>query len=463
MYDLAVKYGTIVTPDAAYIGNVYSKDGVIQAVTSVEVEEPALEMIDATGQYVLPGVIDTHVHSRDPGPTHKEDFFHSTQAAAAGGVTTLFEMPNTNPPVSDQKNFEKQKAHLEAQAVIDFGLWGIYLGGFNEGELERLGETGIIGFKHFWGYALNRDTYQLVYDYDPKDPNVFMPAHEGQIYSAMQTIAKTGRLLAVHAENHHLIQEETAKIKQAGGSTYEDLLQARPHLAETLTVQTGLQLAERAGVHFHVLHVSAGESVEMIRKAQQRGQRVTVETCPHYLFLSAEDYETVGPRMKIFPPVKYKSDQAKIWGGIADGTISNVCSDHAPHTREEKEGDLWSIPAGSTGVETMLPLMLNAVNEGKLSLEQVVQLLSAGPAELYEIDHQKGKIQAGLDADLVVVDMEQTCVIDENELHSKSKMSAYHGFNVQGMPVHTIAKGRVVMSNAQVTTETNGSLVSPKT
>lgn len=461
-WDMKIINGTIVTGSDEYKGNIYIKDGQVKLVTSETLDEEADEVVDASGKYVLPGLIDTHIHSRDPGPTYKEDFFYSTRAAAMGGITTVFEMPNTTPPVNDAANFDKQKGNLLKKAHVDFGLWGICLGNLNNSKIAELNEKGVIGFKFFWGYAVHGETFQLMYNYKPGMKDVIPPFDDGEVYAMMEEVAKTEKIFAVHAENNDLIQMLTNRVEERGGRTYEDLLEGRPNLAEVLTVQTGIEMAKATGVRYHVLHVSSGESVEKVRQAQEAGYPVTVETCPHYLFLSNEDYEKVGPHMKVYPPVKYKKDQLAIWEGISDGTISHVCSDHAPHTEAEKDGDLWSIPAGMCGVETMAPLMLNAVNEDKLSLTKFVKLMSEEPAKLFGIYPQKGSLQLGTDADITIVDLKVEKTIKRENLHSKSKVTAYDGFEVKGWPVQTIVRGKTVMKDGQIVGDPgSGKLVTP--
>ncbi|WP_018921562.1 allantoinase AllB [Salsuginibacillus kocurii] len=460
-YDLALLNGTIVTGAEEFQADVYIKEGRISLISSELISEEAVKTIDVTGLHILPGLLDTHVHSRDPGPTYKEDFYHSTRAAAAGGITTLFEMPNTTPPVSDATSFMSQHKHLGEQALIDYGLWGICIGPLNNHHVKDMHQLGVIGFKFFWGYAVHQETFQLMYNYKEGEKNVIPPFSDGAVYEMMEQVQKTNQIFAVHAENNELIQTLTARVEATEGRSYEDLLRARPPLAEVLTVETGIRLARATGVRLHILHVSSGESVKLIRAAQQEGLPITVETCPHYLFLSADDYEAIGPKMKIYPPVKYREDQEEIWKGIADGTIAAVCSDHAPHTPEEKDGSLFEIPAGMCGVETLAPLMLDAVNRGKLTLNRLVQLLAEGPARLYGIDDKKGTLAIGSDADFTIVDMEEKYTIREEELHSKSKVSAYDGWELQGKPVYTIVRGEVVMERGTVSSKPQGSIVKP--
>lgn len=460
-WDLVIENGTIVTNKEDYQATIYIKNGKIEAVTNEPLAGDAETSIDAAGCYIFPGFIDTHIHSRDPGATYKEDFHHSSMAAAAGGITTVFEMPNTNPPINNVGNFKKQASNLESKALVDYGIWGICLGHLNLDDLNQLHEAGVIGFKFFWGYAVHSKTFQLMYNYKTGMEDVIPPFGDGEVFDMFTEVAKTGQVLAIHAENNDLIQHLTNKVESRGGRSYQDLLEGRPNLAEELTIQSGIAMAKKTGARLHILHVSTAEGVEAIRQAQKDGYPITAETCPHYLFLSDEDYDEIGPQMKVYPPVKYKKDQEALWAGLVDGTISFVCSDHAPHTESEKDGDLWSIPAGMCGVETLAPLMLDAVSKGKLTINDVAALLSEGPAKLFNVYPKKGSVLVGTDADLTIVDMEKEYMIKREDLHSKSKVTAFDGFKVKGKPVYTIVRGNIVMQDGKLNSHPSGQLVTP--
>lgn len=463
-WDHIIRGGEIISTSSRYKANIYIKNGKIAAITNEELHGEAKEITDASGLKVLPGLIDTHVHSRDGGATYKEDFNHSTQAAAAGGITTVFEMPNTNPPVNNRENFVGQVENLQVKAHVNFGLWGICLGDLNLDDLPDLHELGVIGFKYFWGYAVDKNTYQLIYNYSDDMVDVIPPCDDGEVYAMLREVAKTGQTFAIHAENSNLINLLTEEAKATGKNDYQTVLSSRPHLAEVLTIQTGIAMAKATGAKLHVLHISTAEGVQLVREAQKEGYPITGETCPHFLFLTEDDFNQVGNFMKVYPLVKNKKDQKALWEGISDGTISFVCSDHAPHTNEEKtDGDLWSIPAGMCGVETLAPLMLNAVADKKISLEQFVALLSENPAKQFGVFPQKGTIQVGSDADFTIVDKNKEFTIRNKDLHSKSKVSAYDGFSVKGKPVQSIVNGVTVMKDGEIVGGINGKLVIPKT
>lgn len=461
VWDHIIKNGEIVLPSTRMKANIYIKNGKIAAITNENIEGEADEVTDATGLQVLPGLIDTHIHSRDQGATYKEDFDHSTRAAAAGGITTVFEMPNTNPPVNNKENFNKQVKNLQEKAHVNFALWGICLGNLNIDDLADLNDIGVIGYKYFWGYAIDKNTYQLIYNYTEGMEDVIAPAREDEVYAMMKEVAKTDKLFAIHAENSDLINYLTKEIKASGQNDYQSVLKSRPNLAEALTIQAGVSIAKETGAKLHILHISTEEGVQILRDAQAEGYPITGETCPHFLCLTDEDYDEIGSVMKVYPLVKGQKDQDALWEGIADDTLSLVCSDHAPHTEEEKYGDLWSVPAGMCGVETLAPLMLNAVSEGKITLEKLVSLLSENPAKQFGIFPQKGTLQVGSDADITIVDMNKEVTIKKENLHSKSKVTAYDGFNIKGSPVKTIVNGMTVMQDGKIVQSNCGKLVKP--
>ncbi len=452
MYDLRIENGTVVTPDKTERTNIYVLDGKIARISEEILE--AREAADASGKYVFPGFIDPHVHSRDGGATYKEDFWHSTRAAALGGLTTILEMPNAVPAVSDRERFLKQKANLESKAYIDFAMWGLCLGRLNNQELKGLDELGAAGFKFFWGYAVSRSNYNLIYNYEKGDPNVIPPLGDGEIYTIFEEMGKIGKPLGIHAENADVISELTRGVNpEEYPNEYEALLACRPAVCEETIIKTAISFAKATGTHLHILHMTCKEGVDLLREAKAQGIHVTGETAPHYLFLTNEDFPRIGTKMKGYPPVRCKEDQQKLWEGLTDGTIDSMGSDHAPHTAREKEGSLFTIPAGMCCIQTMVPLMLTAVNEGKITASQVAKVLSENTAKIYGLYPRKGSIQIGTDADFTIVDMGMKKVLRTEEMYSKSKITAFDGFRVQGFPVQTIVRGETVMKDGKLTCE----------
>ena len=462
MWDLAIINGNIVSSQGCYKGNVYVRDGKIGAVTAKPLAEEAKETIDAINLDVFPGFIDTHVHSRDGGYPQKDTFYHSTRGAAMGGLTTIFEMPNAVPSVRNVESFNIQLANLAPKAHVDFAMWGICLGDHNNNDLMALSEAGVVAFKLFWGYALNKSTYSLIYNYDPKDPDAVPPFDDGKVFTIFKEVAKTGKLLAIHAENAFIISELVKQLKvEDYPNEYEALLACRPNLVEETVIKLAISFAKASKARLHILHASAGECVDLVEEAQALGLPVTVETCPPYLFLSNKDFERLGSKMKIYPVIREKHNQDRLWKGISDDVVCNICSDHAPHTAEEKKGSLFSALAGMCGVESLAPLMIGAVSDGKITKEQLAGLLSENPAKLYNLYPRKGSLQVGTDADITLVDFRKEMTIKEENLQSVSKVTAFDGYRIQGAPVRTIVRGITVMANGEIVSKPIGEFVKP--
>jgi allantoinase len=459
---LVIRNGTVVTPRERYEADVVCEDERIASLQRPGSASGAEEEIDATGLLVFPGFIDPHVHSRDPGLTHKEDFAHSTRAAAAGGITTVLEMPNAIPPVSDAAVFRERAEQHSRVAFVDFGLWGISLGAENLDHLHALVEEGAVGVKLFWGYALHRQTKQLVYNLADEPPeNLILPPGNGDVFSIFKKVAEAGGLLAAHCEDREVI-EASQRLLGRDIEDYEDFLASRPETAEAATIALAAEFSRATGCRFHVVHTSSARGIGIVREAQRRGVPISAETCPHYLSLTDEAYPAIGPVMKIYPPIRRAADRDALWEGVLDGTVSSVGSDHAPHTMEEKQRDLATQPAGAVGVETMVPTLLNEVSRGNLSPERLSWVLSEGTARLYGLYPQKGAILPGADADLTLVDPEAEWTVSNERLHSKNPLSPWHGLSGRGVAKLGLVRGRVVMRDGEPVGEPGGQLVRPK-
>lgn len=456
---LKVRNGTLVTSHGRFSADVVCADGTIAELAQPGRGGPADEEIDATGRLVFPGFIDPHVHSRDPGVTHKEDFAHSTRAAAAGGVTTLCEMPNAIPPVSTAAIFEERAAQHARVAFVDFGLWGLSLGAENLGDIRALLAAGAVGIKLFWGYALHRRTRQLVYNLaDESAENLIPPPGSGEVLDLLREVAAVGGLLAAHCEDRGLLD---ASQRALGGpiQSYDDLLQARPDAAEAAAIALAAEMSRATGCRFHVVHMASGRGAQVVRRAQAEGISLSAETCPQYLSFTDEDYATLGPLMKVYPPIRKAADRDALWQAIRDGTITSVGSDHAPHLIEEKRQELATAPAGFVGVETLAPVLLHEMLAGRITPERLAWVLSEGTARLYGLYPRKGAIEPGADADLTIVDPESSRVVDSARLHSKQPLSPWHGRRLQGRLAASILRGQLVMRDGEPVGEPRGRLV----
>lgn len=451
----------MVTPRGRYEADVECEDGRIAALVSRGKASGGDEEVDATGLLIFPGFIDPHVHSREPGLTEKEDFAHSTRAAAAGGVTTILEMPNTVPPVASAADLRERAARYSESAFVDFGLWCIAMGAENIEELPALVEEGAVGVKLFWGYALHRQTKQLVYNLADESPEkLILPPGNGDVLAIFEAMSQTGGLLAAHCEDRGILETAMRDLGQQI-ERYEDLLASRPDTAEAAAIALGTEFALATGCRFHVVHTSSARGLEVVRAAQSRGVVVTAETCPQYLTLTDESYETVGPLMKVYPPVRRAGDRDALWEGVRDGTVISLGSDHAPHTAEQKRQDLDKGPAGAVGVETLAPLMVSEALGGRLSPERLSWVLSEGTARLYGLYPRKGVVLPGADADLTLVDPEGESTISNDRLHSKHPVSPWDGVRVRGRLKAAVLRGEVIMRDGEPVGEPRGEFVHP--
>jgi allantoinase len=459
---LLVKNGSVVTPEGVLELDILCEDGRIAALLERGSDTPADETVDVAGKLVFPGFIDPHVHSRDPGLTHKEDFAHSTLGALVGGVTTLIEMPNAVPPVDSVAILNERRQQHEQVAWVDFGLWGISIGDSNLHEVGPMIEAGAAAIKIFWGYALRKDTKQLVYNLGDEPPeNVILPPDNGTVLRVFEAVGAVNGLLAAHCEDRDILAASEADLGHPIES-YDDLLAARPAVAEATSIAVGSQFAKATGCRFHVVHMASAEGAEAVRQARSQGIPVTAETCPQYLSLSAEDYERVGPMMKVYPPIRGAEHRDALWAAINDGTIVSVGSDHAPHTIEEKSQGLATQPAGGVGCETFGPVMLDRLFRGDTTVERFAEVMSSSTAKLYGLYPKKGAILPGSDADLTIVDPNAKWTVRNEELVAKQPTSAWNGFELTGVPTMVILRGKVAMRDRKPVGERRGRFVSAR-
>jgi dihydroorotase len=459
-----VANGSVVTSRGICPLDILCQDGRISAFLDRASSRHAVRpdhIIDATGRLVFAGFIDPHVHSRDPGMTYKEDFAHATLGALTGGTTTVIEMPNAIPPVDSVQAFHERRLEHEKVAWVDFALWGLSTGEHNLHELGPMLRAGVAAVKLFWGYALRRDTRQLVYNaHDTPEDNLLPPPDNGIVLEVFKAIAAEGGLLAAHCEDRHI----TAASARALGhdiESYEDLLTARPPVAEAAAIALGSEFSKATGCRFHVVHVSSQNAVATVRAARQRGVPITAETCPHYLTLTADDYHRVGPHMKVYPPIRWQSDQDALWVGISDGTICSLGSDHAPHTVEEKTAPLSTQPAGAVGAETFGPVIIDALIRGKLSPQRFAAVMGEDTAKLYGLYPRKGVLRLGSDADLTIVDPDATWTVRNEDLIAKQPISPWNGVSLQGRVTDVLLRGRLAFHDGRPVGPSRGEFVAP--
>lgn len=448
MTELLISGGTVVTETGRFAADIAVANGKIAAIGR-DLDHAAARRIDASGLHILPGIIDVHVHFREPGMTQKEDWLTGSTAAAMGGVTTVFEMPNTSPPVDTVAHFELKRRAAEAKSVVDFGLYGV-LAEDNVGELEALIEAGVVAFKLFLGNTTG---------------NLPCPS-DGAVLEGFEILARRGYRCSIHAENSPILFWREERLKQAGRNSARDHLLARTDVCALEALTKSCVLAEWTGARIHIVHESSALSLPYIQWFKSRGVDLTVETLPQYLYRSIEDMEAMadGHRLRMNPPIREAWQQEPLWQALVDGTIDMISTDHAPHAPEEKEGaTIWDIACGFPGVESSLPLMLTAVAAGRLSLERYVQISSAAPARAFGLYGTKGVIAPGADADLVLCDLTRRETLSSERLHSRGKLSAYTGIEVTGWPTMTIRRGEPIMTDGKLQAEPgSGKMVRPQ-
>lgn len=413
-------------------GETVKTDILIDGATIAHVGAPAGaahdEVIDAEGLHLLPGVIDDQVHFREPGLTHKEDLHTGSLACAKGGITTFFEMPNTNPTTTTVERLHEKLALAATKCVVNYAF---YVGATpdNTAELARAQRTP--GIKIFIGSS----TGSLLVDEQAALEHIF---------------AETTLPITAHCEDEATVRANAERL--GGGHDYADHSLIRDHEAALIATKRSVDLAVRHNHRFHVLHVSTAQEADFLR---EHHGLITAEVCPHHLFFNVDDYARLGSLVQMNPSVKTKTDNDALWQALLDGRIQIVATDHAPHTLEEKEQPYPKSPSGVPAVENSLALMLNQVNQSRCTLEQIVHWMCDGPARVWDLVN-KGRIEEGYDADLVLVDLAKTATIRNAEQVTKSGWSPWDGETLTGWPVRTIVRGRTVFADGKIDVEARG-------
>lgn len=412
--------GRIVTPEGVFEGDILVKGERIAQVGR-EIEAPEAEVVDAKGLFVLPGLIDAHVHLRDPGLTHKEDFYTGSCAALAGGVTTVLDMPSSLPLVTSGETLALKQKVAGQKAVVDYGF---FLGATKGNVGSTAQVEGVVGLKMFMGGA---EGELLVDDF----------AHQYEHFRGFPA----DEVVAIHAEDAEALEYFT-DLYPGGAHAAR-----RPPICAGLAVARALVMAESRGRRLHICHMSTRIELELIEAVRKRGAKVSCEITPHHLFLTQEDGRRLGNLGKMNPPLRSRAEVEWLWENL--DRIDIIASDHAPHTLKEKGGE--QAPSGVPGLETMLPLLLMAVNEGRLDWEELARLTSANPARLFRLKG-KGRIQAGYDADLVLVAPNEEWRLGES-LYTKCGWSPFTGWQVQGRVKVVFLRGREALQEGQILVE----------
>jgi allantoinase len=436
--DTAIVGGVVVTHTGVFPATVAIAGGRISALLHPQERPNAGEVIEAKGRLILPGGIDPHVHFNVPGRTLWVVFETGTRSAAAGGVTTVLEMPlNAIPPTIDARAFQAKYDAINRKAVVDFALWGGLVTD-NVDALEGLHRAGVAGFKAFM-----TDT-----------GTEFARADDGVLWEGMRRIAAWDGVVGVHAENNDMTVHLRARLEHAGRREMRDWAASRPPEAELEAVHRALLLARTARCRLHIVHLSIPDAGGCIAAARRAGQRVTVETCPHYLLLDEDAASRLGPVAKCAPPLRSRGAVDELWHQVLDGTIDCIASDHSPCPPEEKtrgSGDVWAAWGGITGVQTLLPLIFwEGVRRRGLTLERLVALVSTNAARIFGLFPRKGTILPGADADLVILDPDREWTVTEDRLQYRHPQTPYLGWRLTGWVERVLVRGRTVCRDGDV-------------
>lgn len=420
-------------------------DGLIVALMSDSAGIDADETIDASGKLLLPGAIDIHFHCRAPAYPQRGDFATETRAAAAGGVTTVFEMPISKPCCATGEIFAMRKALAQRDAYVNFGLYGAP-GLLDRDEIAAMVDQGAIAFKIFMTAAPKGR--------DDEFEGLCLP-EVPELYQALGLVAETGLVCAVHAENNQLLEWHTRQLVAAGRNDVPAHGESRPPHVEALAIATLLTLNESIGANLHIAHLSGAEPLAVFRRFKATGSTASVETCPHYLFFTEEDLARVGPYAKVNPPLRKEADQAALWDALIDGTIMAITTDHSPFTAEEKERartDIWGTPPGAPGVEELLLGVMHEALCGRISVNKAVDLVATNGAKRFGVYPERGHIGIGAAADLVIYDPNDETTIGRDMLFSKARDcdKLYDGMTFKGKVNRTIVNGKTVFKDGQI-------------
>ncbi|HEY0616514.1 MAG TPA: allantoinase AllB [Kribbella sp.] len=426
--DLVIRARRVVSTAGEVARVVGVKDGRIAALESYDSDlEGAARVELADDEVLMPGVVDSHVHVNDPGRTEWEGFTTATKAAAAGGVTTIIDMPlNSIPPTCDVSALQLKRKTAETQAYVDVGFWGGAIPG-NVAQLRPLNEAGVFGFKCFL-------LHSGVDEFPPLDP--------AEVELAMREISSFGGLLIVHAEDAHRIEQAPS----AHGESYLGFLHSRPREAENAAVAEVIELARRTGCRVHILHVSSADVLPMLASARREGVRITAETCPHYLTFCAEEIPPGATQFKCCPPIREAENRELLWKGLRDGLIDLVVSDHSPSTIDLKcldTGDFGAAWGGIASLQLGLPAVWTQARRRGFTLTDVAHWMCQAPATQTGLSH-KGRIEIGYDADFSVFAPDETFLVDVDALHHKNALTPYDERPLAGAVRSTWLRGEPI-------------------
>jgi allantoinase len=447
--NLIIRSRRVVLPETVGAASVHIRDGVIGFIGGWDATIPAekFSLIDAGDAVVMPGLVDAHVHVNEPGRTEWEGFRTATRAAAAGGVTTLVDMPlNSIPPTTTRDGFAEKLAAATGQCWIDTAFWGGVVPG-NTAELKPLLNAGVRGFKCF-----------LVHSGVDEFPNVT----ETDLREAMPELAKLDSVLLVHAEVPEPIENAAEELKGGNPQKYQTFLKSRPRAAENEAVALMIRLCRETGARVHIVHHSSADVLSLLREARAEGLPLTVETCPHYLTFAAEEIPDGATHFKCCPPVRERENREKLWAALSDGTIDMVVSDHSPCTPALKlmeKGDFLEAWGGIAALQFSLPVMWTQMQKRGFGLRELTRWMSAAPANLAGLNKRKGRLAAGYDADIVIWHPEKKFKVAPEIIEFKHKLTPYSGMNLRGVVEAAFVRGRKIYGKGKFGGSPSGALL----
>ena len=444
-YDHILRNGTLVTAEGLKQGDLAIAGGRVVAIDA-ELAGTSKEEIDAGGLHVFPGVIDAHVHLNEPGRVEWEGFATGTRALAAGGTTSFFDMPlNAHPPTIDAASFDLKLSAAQAASLVDFAFWGGIVPG-NLDQLDELAGRGVIGFKAFMSNSGIDD---------------FPSVDDLTLYEGMARAAKLGKIVAVHAENDQITGRLAQRAIAEGRTGIRDYLASRPVVAELEAIERAILLASETGCALHIVHVSSGRGIQSVSEARQRGTNVSCETCPHYLVLTGEDVEALGAVAKCAPPVRSHAEQEALWQQVFAGSVLMVTSDHSPAPASMKaDSNFFKVWGGISGCQSLLQLLLTeGYDRRQLPLTMIAAMTSECVAQRFGLSPGKGNLAVGADADIVLVDLRDSSLLQADQLFYRHQHSPYVGKIMRARIVRTMVRGITVFLEGKVVSESRGRLI----
>lgn len=445
--DLIIRSRRVVTTETVRTASVHIRNGVIAALGEWDEISADVLLVDAGDAVVMAGLVDAHVHVNEPGRTDWEGFTTATRAAAAGGVTTLVDMPlNSIPPTTTLDGFAQKLAAANGRCWIDTAFWGGVIPG-NTHELKPLLDAGVRGFKCF-----------LVHSGVDEFPHVT----ETNLLEAMPELARLNSILLVHAEIAGPIENAAKELKGKNPRDYQTFLRSRPRESENRAIELMIRLCRETGARVHIVHHSSSDVLPLLKSAREEGLPLTVETCPHYLTFAAEEIPDGATHFKCCPPVRERENRERLWAALADGVIDMVVSDHSPCTPNLKlleTGDFLEAWGGIAALQFSLPVMWTQIEKRGFGLRELTRWMSAAPAKLAGLDKRKGRLEIGYDADIVIWHPEKEFKVVPEIIHFKNKITPYSGMNLRGIVEATYVRGEKVYNQGQFAANAIGILL----